>query len=267
MSDLHHQTERNVLPEGHLHTIGEGAALSSVGTAAHLQDLLVDHPDVRSFLQEVAEFTAATLGAKGTTYCGITLQQTRNELLTVGFSDEQARSMDEVQYAHDDGPCLHALRADEEVFIGDTGAEERWPEFMRQIADNGVGAMFCLPLHLEGRARAALNLYAEHSAVFTEEFRQVARAFSVQASQALRLCVRVAQHAATAEDLQTVLQSRTEIDLAVGIIMGQDKCSQQDAFDKLRRASNARNVKLRVLATGMVKGYNGSHPQAHFEPS
>ena len=175
--------------------------------------------------------------------------------------------MDEVQYAHDDGPCLHALRTDEEVFIHDAGSEDRWPEFMDAIIENGVHAMFCLPLQLEGKARAALNLYAEDSSVFTEEFRHVARAFSVQASQALKLSVRVAQHAAKADDLHAVLQSRTEIDLAVGIIMGQDKCSQQEAFDKLRRASNARNVKLRVLATGMVEGYNGSLAETHFDPA
>ena len=41
----------------------------------------------------------------------------------------------------------------------------------------------------------------------------------------------------------------------------------QDAFDKLRRASNSRNVKLRVLAAGMVAGLNGSVPRAHFDPS
>lgn len=251
-----------------LHLVDEEAdVLPPAESSARLQDLLVDHPDVRAFLQELAEFTAETLGAQGDTYCGITLQRSPNEQSTVGSSGGLAKAMDEIQYDHDDGPCLHALRVHEEVFIAEVRSEERWPEFMRHIARNGVGAMFCLPLDLEGQARAALNLYAEDESVFSDGYRRVARAFSAQASQALKLAVRVARHAATADDLHSVLQTRTEIDLAVGIIMGQDNCSQKDAFDKLRRASNARNIKLRVLAAGMVAGLNGSVPRAHFDPS
>ncbi|MPY10423.1 GAF and ANTAR domain-containing protein [Arthrobacter bussei] len=251
-----------------LHVVAdEVEVLPPAEAAARLQDLLVDHPDVRSFLQELADFTAETLGTQGDTYCGITLQRSPSEQLTVASSGEKARAMDEVQYDHNDGPCLHALRVHDEVFIADVASEDRWPDFMRHIARNDVGAMFCLPLDLEGSARAALNLYAEDSSVFSDEYRRVARAFTVQASQALKLAVRVAQHTATAEDLHAVLQTRTEIDLAVGIIMGQDNCSQKDAFDKLRRASNSRNVKLRILAAGMVAGLNGSVPRAHFDPS
>lgn len=234
-------------------------------TAARLQDLLVDHPDVRTFLQELAEFTAETLG--GGTYCGITLQRSPHEQFTVGSSGEKAKAMDEVQYDHGDGPCLHALRVHDEVFIPDVRTEKRWPVFMEHIARNGVRAMYCLPLDLEGSARAAVNLYAEDPAVVGEGYRRIARGFSVQASQALRLAVRVAQHAATTKDLHAVLQTRTEIDLAVGVIMGQDNCSQEEAFDKLRRASNSRNIKLRALAAGVVAGLNGTVPRAHFDPS
>ncbi|WP_052273968.1 GAF and ANTAR domain-containing protein [Arthrobacter sp. L77] len=268
MSDSREAVEDEAMAGPRLHIVADDVdPLPPEAAAARLQDLLVDHPDVHTFLQELAEFTAETLGTQGDTYCGITLQRSVHEQLTVGSSGEKARAMDEVQYEHDDGPCLHALRVHDEVFIADARTDARWPEFMHHIRRNGVGAMFCLPLDLEGSARAALNLYAEDASVFSEEYRRVARAFTVQASQALKLAVRVAQHAATAEDLHAVLQTRTEIDLAVGIIMGQDNCSQKDAFDKMRRASNSRNVKLRVLAAGMVAGLNGTVPRAHFDPS
>ena len=268
MSDSRVAVEDEAVDGPRLHLVADDIDLPSPDTAAaRLQDLLVDHPEVQAFLQELAEFTAETLGTEGDTYCGITLQRSVHEQFTVGSSGEKAKAMDEVQYEHDDGPCLHALRVHDEVFIADARTEARWPEFMEHITRNGVGAMFCLPLDLEGSARAALNLYAEDVSVFSEDYRRVARAFTVQASQALKLAVRVAQHAATAEDLHAVLQTRTEIDLAVGIIMGQDNCSQKDAFDKMRRASNSRNVKLRVLAAGMVAGLNGTVPRAHFNPS
>lgn len=268
MPEASRATSKNTAPGRRLHMVADDAdALSPDLPAARLQDLLVDHPEVQGFLQQLAEFTAEALGTEGDTYCGITLQRSPNEQLTVGSSGEKARSMDEVQYDHDDGPCLHALRVHEEVFITDVCSEDRWPGFMEHIARNRVQAMFCLPLDLEGSARAALNLYAEEASVFSDDYRRVARAFSAQASQALKLAVRMAQHAATAEDLHIVLQTRMEIDLAVGIIMGQDNCSQKEAFDKLRRASNSRNVKVRALAAGMVAGLNGAVPRAHFDPS
>ena len=234
-------------------------------TAVKLHDLLIDHPDVWDFLQQLAEFTAETLSTQGTTYCGVTLQKHRNQQMTVGSSDAVARQMDEVQYDYDDGPCLHALRVHAEVFISDVRAETRWPEFMEHISRHGVGAMFCLPLDLEGSAKAAVNLYGADASIFTETFKEVARTFAEQASRALRLAVRVAQHATAAEDLHSILESRTEIDLAVGILMGQNRCSQKEAFSMLRTASNGRNIKVKVLAADMVAKLNGTPATPHFE--
>jgi hypothetical protein len=233
--------------------------------AAQLQDLLVDHQDVKDFLRQLAVFTAGTLGAETPVHVGITLQRSLNQPLTVASSDDQARLMDEVQYGYDDGPCLHALRASQEVFIPESAMENRWPEFMQHIQRHGVSSMFCIPLELEGRAQAALNIYATEVSAFRDVFRTTARNYAAQASQALRLAVRVAQKATMVEDLQAVLQSRTEIDLAVGVIMGQNRCSQEEAFALLRKASNGRNVKLRFLAGEMVAALNGSAPMVHFE--
>lgn len=54
------------------------------------------------------------------------------------------------------------------------------------------------------------------------------------------------------EQLEAALTSRTVIDQAIGIIMAQNRCGPEDAFDTLRTASQNRNVKLRDLATRIV---------------
>ncbi|WP_028281252.1 GAF and ANTAR domain-containing protein [Arthrobacter sp. H5] len=232
--------------------------------AADLQDLLVEHPGVWEFLQELAVFTSVTLSNEAPAHCGITLQRGAGDQLTVGSSSPEAKRMDEVQYQFDDGPCLHALRQHTEVQIPDVASENRWPDFMKHIAGNNVGAMFCLPLRLEGTARAALNLYVRDPATMTVQLKDIARGYAAQASQALKLSVRTAGYATMVEDLNSVLQSRTEIDLAIGIIMAQNRCTQAEAFDVLRKASNGRNVKLRVLANEIVGALNGTAPVAHF---
>lgn len=52
------------------------------------------------------------------------------------------------------------------------------------------------------------------------------------------------------------MESRTTIDLALGVIMGQNHCSQDAAFRILKNASSTRNVKLRENAAGIVTTLN-----------
>lgn len=242
---------------------------SSTSTApwAQLQDLLVHHEDVQDFLQELAVLTASSLSLRGTTYCGITFQRSRDHQFTVASSDAEALQMDEIQYSFGDGPCLHAIRIQDEVHVGNAATDVRWPEYMDCIRNYGIGSMYSAPLKLGGDAKAAMNLYARDPDLFDEDFRRVARTYAAEASHALLLAVRVSQHASTVEDLQAVLASRTDIDLAVGIIMGQSRCTQQEAFETLRRASNSRNVKLRVLAAEIVERLNGAPANTHFKTS
>ncbi|WP_104053352.1 MULTISPECIES: GAF and ANTAR domain-containing protein [unclassified Arthrobacter] len=231
---------------------------------AQLQDLLVHHEDVQDFLSELAVLTASSLSLRGTTYCGITFQRSRDHQFTVASSGSEALQMDELQYAFGDGPCLHAIRIQAEVHVRNAATDSRWPEYMDCIRNYGIRSMYAVPLKLGGHAKAAMNLYAKSPDVFDEDFRRVAQTYAAEASQALLLAVRVSQHAATVEDLQGVLASRTTIDLAVGIIMGQSSCTQQEAFDILRRASNSRNVKVRVLAGEIVERLNGEPAATHF---
>ncbi|WP_091601045.1 GAF and ANTAR domain-containing protein [Arthrobacter koreensis] len=238
---------------------------SATATAAQLQDLLIHHEDVLEFLQQLARLSASSLSSMGTVYCGITLQRSRGHNYTVASSESAALEMDEMQYAFDDGPCLHALRVHEAVDVADTSADQRWPEYMRHVVAQGVRSIYAVPLRLEGHARAALNLYSRSAMTFDEDFKRVARTYAEEASMALRLAVRMSQRAATVEDLQSVLQSRTDIDLAIGIIMGQNRCSQSEAFDTLKRASNSRNLKLKVLAGEIVANLNGAPSETHFQ--
>lgn len=61
------------------------------------------------------------------------------------------------------------------------------------------------------------------------------------------------------------MESRTDIDVAVGIVMAQNRCSQAEAFEILQRASSTRNVKLRVIASEIVQRVSGAAGATHFE--
>ena len=53
--------------------------------------------------------------------------------------------------------------------------------------------------------------------------------------------------------METALASRGVIEQAKGILMAAQRCSAEEAFDLLRRASQRENRKLRDIATQIVE--------------
>jgi AmiR/NasT family two-component response regulator len=85
--------------------------------------------------------------------------------------------------------------------------------------------------------------------------------FTVPAAAAIVSVGRYADARELATQLQQALQSRAVIDRAVGIIMAQSRCSADEAFGTLSRASNNRNVKLRDLAAEIVQRITDERPR------
>ncbi len=61
------------------------------------------------------------------------------------------------------------------------------------------------------------------------------------------------------------MERRTVIDLACGMIMTQNNCTQSDAFAFLLKASQHRNQKVRDIAAGIVRGRSGEAVTTFFE--
>ncbi|GAB3555819.1 hypothetical protein GCM10027404_33270 [Arthrobacter tumbae] len=161
---------------------------------------------------------------------------------------------------------MSAAREQATVDIPDVEREARWPEYMDAISGHGMRSILAVPFDLAGDAKAALNLYSDAPNKFGNEAMERARAYAGEASRSLRLAVRIAHHSEHAEDLATAMESRTAIDIAIGIIMCQSRCSQTDAFEYLKKASSHRNVKLRDLAGQIVASSNAnSQPATHFD--
>jgi GAF domain-containing protein len=217
----------------------------------HLRDLVLECADVAELLGELATFSAFTLSVRNDVLCGVTLMR-RRKPATVATSDPSVHALDELQYGLGEGPCLTALRELTTVHIPDLRAEERWPRYAAAAWEEGIGSILSVPLPLEGEANAALNLYSTHTNAFSGADIEGAEAYAAQASKALRLAVRVAQLTDDRKHLTTAMESRTTIDVAVGAIMAQNRCSQESALKILKIASSTRNMKLRDVAAAVV---------------
>ena len=77
--------------------------------------------------------------------------------------------------------------------------------------------------------------------------------------------MRFAHYSETAAHLRATLETRTVIDMAVGIIMAQNRCSQQEAFELLKAASSTRNSKLQNVAAAVVNALGQGPAETHYD--
>ena len=230
-----------------------------------LQELLLDSPDINEFLAEFTELLHRNLSRMGLrTWCTIILLR-EHRPISVAASEARAKILGEMHYPPSEGPCLQAARARTVTYVPDTGGDSRWPTYTRALAQRGVKSLLAVPLDLDGEAKGSFNVYAAHPDAFDETTRQGIRDQVALAAPALRLAVRLTHYRETEEHLSAAMRSRTAINLAVGIVMGQNRCSQDEAFRILAAAASNRNVKLRKLAEDLVARTGEGPATTHFD--
>lgn len=223
-----------------------------------LQNVLLGTESIEKFVQELA-VQAAHLVA-GSLSCGITLRR-GSQNTTVACSDELATAVNDLQYQLLEGPILTALEQGQAVRVDDMATETRWPRFAPAAAERGVLSCLSLPLIAQDAAVGALSLYALAAKAFGPEETRRAEKFAEPAAGALALGLRLVTYADLIDQLRASLASRAVIDQAVGVIMGQERCTQDKAFAALRTASQNRNVKLRDIAREFVLSAGGEPPK------
>lgn len=232
-----------------------------------LHDLIIGSTNVSGFLTELSIVAATALSESAGTHmeCGVTLRR-RKRSATVAGSSERARELDRLEQVLGEGPCLASLETMKPVVLADVDNDPRWPEYRKILADNNCRSVLGVPLELDEHQSAALNFFADQPGVFSEHVIGRAEAFAHLAGRALRLALRIADAQNLADDLSAAMQNRTTIDLACGVIMAQNRCSQDEAIALLTKASSHRNQKLRDVAADVLARVNGSSVSTHFEP-
>ncbi|TNB69983.1 GAF and ANTAR domain-containing protein [Arthrobacter sp. BB-1] len=231
-----------------------------------LQSILVGAENAVEFLTGLAGLAAAAVSevAGDDVECAVTLKL-RRKPTTVAGSSQRAMELDEIEQAVGDGPCIQALREMSPVIIDDVSEDPRWPELTRRFAEANVRSSLGVPLDINGEASAALNFFASKPGVFTANVYDKAVGFAGAAHNTLHLSVRIGTAQSRAEDLEAAMQSRTAINLACGVIMAQNRCSQAEAMEILTKVSSNRNRKLRDVAAELIEQLSGDSIRTHFD--
>ncbi len=171
---------------------------------------------------------------------------------TVAATDDLGRAIDEQQYRLGEGPCLHASVTGEMVRVAFVAERpQQWAPLARFAEAKGVRVVLSVALP---SARGSLNLYRSEPHLFSEEAEDLATVFASYAA-IIELCADTHWRGLRqAEQLQRALESRPLIEQAKGILMGQRRCSPEEAFAVLVAASQRENMKLRQIAQRVVEG-------------
>lgn len=220
------------------------------GALQELSELLLATDSVQDLMQKIAELSVRTVTTAVT--CGITMAN-GGRVITVAASDPLGAQLDEQQYQIDEGPCLQALRTAEIVTSPNLSTETRWDGYPQRAMAYGVSAVYSSPLIVRGQTLGALNLYAEQPGGFdgddcADTIAQIVTLVAVALTGTLRNYGDVT----LTDQLQEALSTRSVIDQAMGIIMGAQHCTADQAFAILRGASQTRNLRLAQIAQSLV---------------
>ena len=214
-----------------------------------LAGLLLANESLETMLGHVAHIAVRAIPACDA--AGVTLFE-RDQLTTAAASGPLVRRVDEHQYSTDEGPCLESLRTGEVRRSPTLRTDTRWPKFRSPAVGEGVVSCLALPLLIGDHGTAGvLNLYSQ-SRPFEEADEEIGRRFAAPASVAVANARAYAKARAMIEQLEEALQYRDVIGQAKGIIEAREHCGPDEAFERLRKLSQHRNIKLRDLAAAII---------------
>jgi GAF domain-containing protein len=200
-------------------------------------------------LSRVAHYAEQALPAAAMT--GITML-VDGRASTAVFTDEAAPQIDSAQYETGIGPCLDAFRHRTTFRIDDTTKDDRWAPFSEAAAAHGIGSTLSIPLVANHEGLGAMNFYSLEPNGFSQDDEEVAGQFGVQAAIVLANAQAYWDAHQLSQNLAAAMQSRAAIEQAKGILMGAQRCTADEAFQILVRASQRENRKLREIAEEIV---------------
>jgi GAF domain-containing protein len=216
---------------------------------AELGRIKLSETDIDGVLAIIADLARKTI--PGTDEVSVTLVRgTAGH--TAAFTGEMAVALDEFQYERGYGPCLDASASGASLSVPDMAAEQRWPLWVAHAMGAGINSSLSIGLPVHESVKGALNVYATKPETFDEDAIILAQTFAGYAAVALANAHLYDVTATLAQHMQAAMEHRAVIEQAKGIIMGERRCTADEAFAVLSKLSQDSNRKLRDVAAALV---------------
>ena len=217
---------------------------------AQLGRIKLSETDLNGVFQQVADLAKRTI--PGASEVSVTLVKDKNAH-TPAFTGELALAVDEAQYEAGYGPCLDAAVSTSTQHVADMSSENRWPDWTPRARKAGAHSSLSIGLPVQETVTGALNIYATEPDAFDDDALAVAHTFASYAEVAMANAYLYNAQTTLAQHMETAMRSRAVIEQAKGIIMGDRRCSADEAFTILTKLSQDTNRKLREVAVALVQ--------------
>ncbi|WP_345418898.1 GAF and ANTAR domain-containing protein [Pseudonocardia xishanensis] len=215
-----------------------------------LADTLVDDYDMIDLLDRLVAHSVDLLAADA---AAIMLADADGGLRTVAASSEDAQLMELLQLQSGEGPCMESVRTSAPVVVTDLTTTDRWPRFVAAAATRGAfRSVHALPLRLRGEAIGAMNLLHRVPGPLPADDLALGQALADVATVGILAERAIRRGEIVAEQLQTALNSRVVIEQAKGVLSQVGGLAMDQAFERLRRYSRGRNLRLVEVARDLV---------------
>ena len=224
----------------------------------HLKPILSSTTEVEDYLQAAVDSAAELIGI-GASYTLSTVLA--DHPYTVATTDRDGWEADQIEFDAADGPCYEVLCKDAAFDGIDLRTERRWPAWAAVADLLGFTSAAAVGADLEPGQKLVLDGYSVEDAFLHQAVVDRAQQFIDELASTLPLALRITQQATEISQLQDALASRSTIDQALGVLMAQNRCTRDEAFGILRRASQHRNIKLRDVAAAIIYRFTGHRPE------
>ena len=223
---------------------------SVVSALAELATLAVATSDLRGALDRVAAL--AVRGVRWADAASVLVGHPKSPEFLVA-TDQRAQVSDGAQHRAEQGPTWDTYAAGIPTVTSRLEADERWQRL--SAARPPPGGALAVPLPAAealGPPVGVLVLYGSERLGIEPAAVTGATMFAGGAAAVLREHQEVVELRTLERQFRGVLESRAIIEQAKGILMARLGFDADEAFAMLARASQARNVKLRVVAAQLV---------------
>lgn len=211
---------------------------TGIGRLQFVLGIAADTPD--RVLELMTRCTnAAVEMLEGVDHAGVTASFDGHPL-TVAPTDTTVELFDRRQYEFDDGPCLHALRTAETTRIDVVEMARRWPRLSSAAGDAKLTSFLATPLFAGGTSVGSLNLYSHSTVADTGHSNDIVTILADYLNTALETINLIARQGRAARSLRDAVAARTDIEQAVGVLMGVHTTNAVDAFSELEAGAIVR---------------------------
>lgn len=205
--------------------------------------------DITDVLDRLVRDSAEVLGAQAV---GLLVLVRDGDLELLSATSHRVAELELFQIQHDTGPCIDAIRGGFPV----TGASRddiraRWSSVGAAITDVGYQTVRAYPLRWRGRTLGALNIFYASATPADADAGLIGQALADIATTVIVQTSELTTEQIT-ESVQRVLQARTIIEQAKGVLAYNRNLDMAAAYDLLRHLAADQGATITDTAIGVI---------------